>query len=132
MARIHGRNGRLYAGITSSGTAEPIAFLSKWSISFASDTVDVTAFGDTNSVMVQGLPKVNGSITGYYDDATAQLYTAATDGIARKVYLYPSTSTSSQYWYGTATFDFSVDADVNGAVTISGDWNAASAWTKVG
>ena len=132
MARIHGRNGRLYAAITSSGTAEPIAFLSKWSIGFASDTVDVTAFGDTNSVTVQGLPKVSGSFSGFYDDATSQLYTAATDGISRKVYLYPSTSTSTQYWYGTATFDFNVDADVNGAVTVTGDWNATSAWTKNG
>jgi hypothetical protein len=132
VARIHGRNGRLYAAITSSGTAEPIAFLSKWSIGFASDTVDVTAFGDTNSVTVQGLPKVSGSFSGFYDDATAQLYTAATDGISRKVYLYPSTSTSTQYWYGTATFDFNVDADVNGAVTVTGDWNATSAWTKNG
>lgn len=131
MARIHGRNGRLYAAITSGGTAEPIAFLSKWSVSFASDTVDVTAFGDTNKVTVQGLPSTSGSFSGFYDNATAQLYTAATDGVARKCYLYTDTS-SSQYWFGTATFDFSIDADVNGAVTVSGDWNAASAWTKIG
>ena len=35
MSRKAGRQGRLYAGISSGGTAEPIAFLSKWALSSA-------------------------------------------------------------------------------------------------
>jgi len=132
MARIHGRSGRLYAGITSSGTAEPIAFLNSWSVSFSTSDVDVTSFGDTNMVYVSGLPDVSGSFSGFYDDATAQLYTAATDGVARKFYLYPSTGTTGQYWFGTATFDFAVNTGVGEAVTISGDFKAASTVSKVG
>ena len=132
MARIHGRNGRLYAAITSGGTAEPVTFLNQWSINFSVDNVEVTGFGDTNKTYVAGLPDVSGSFSGFYDTDTQQLYTAAQDGVARKVYIYPVASDATEYWYGTALFDFSVSSDVNGAVTISGDWNAASAFTKVG
>lgn len=132
MARIHGRNGRVYMNITSGGTAEPIAFLSSWSISFAVDKAEVTAFGDANKVYVAGLPDASGEFSGFYDDATAQTYTAATDGVARKFYLYPSTLTNGQYWWGTVLPDFSVNAAVGGAAEISSSWNAASAIAKVG
>jgi hypothetical protein len=131
MARKHGRNGRLYVAIASAGVAEPITFLRDWSINFAVDNVDVTAFGDTNKVYVAGLPDSTGSFSGFYDDATQQLYTAATDGVARAFYLYPDTSSTTKYWFGTALFDFNVSAAVDGSVDISGDWNAASAITRI-
>jgi hypothetical protein len=132
MARIAGRNGRLYANITSGGTAEPIAFLNNWSLSFTTDNIEVTAFGDTHKTYVSSLPDVSGSFAGFYDDATAQTYTAATDGVARKFYLYPDNTSTGKYWFGTAFFDFSVSSDVGGAVQVSGDLAAASVVAKVG
>ena len=132
MARIHGKSGRLYAAIASGGSAEPIAYLNSWTIDFSTDKADVTSFGDTNKVYVSGLPDSSGSFGGFYDDATAQLYTAAQDGVARKFYLYPSNAMTGQYWYGTALFDFSVSSGVGDAVSVSGNWNAAGAITKVG
>lgn len=131
MARVAGRSGRLYVSLTSGGTAEPINYLSSWSINFATDNIEVTAMGDTHKVYVSGLPDVSGSFSGFYDDATVQTYTAATDGVARKFYLYPGSSTS-QYWFGTAIFDFNVSADVSGAGQVSGDFAAATAVAKVG
>lgn len=132
MARIHGKSGRLYAAIASGGSAEPIAFLNAWSIDFSTDKADVTSFGDTNKVYVSGLPDAQGSFGGFYDNATAQLYTASQDGVSRKFYLYPDNATTGQYWYGTALFDFSVSSGVGDAVTVSGNWNAAGAITKIG
>lgn len=132
MARIAGRNGRLYAGIASGGTAEPIAYLNKWSMKFATQKSDVTSFGDTGMVYVSGLPDAQGDFAGFYDNATAQLYTAATDGVARKFYLYPDNTSTSQYWFGTALFDFNIDGSVDGPVSISGSWAAASTVAKVG
>lgn len=119
-------------GITSAGTAEPVAYLNNWELTASTDDVEVTAFGDTNKVFVSGLPDVGGSFSGFYDDVTAQTYTAATDGVARKFYLYPNTGTNGQYWYGTAIFDFTASGGVDSAVTISGNWKAASAVTKIG
>jgi predicted secreted protein len=132
MARIAGRNGAMYVNLTSGGTAEPVAFLNHWTLNFAVDTIDVTAFGDTNKVKVAGLPDASGSYSGFFDNATAQTYTAATDGVARKMYLYPDRTTATTYWFGTATLDMSIDASVDGAVTISGNFSAASFFPKVG
>ena len=132
MARIAGRNGRLYMNLTSGGTAEPVAFLNNWSLNFATEKIDVTAFGDTSMVYVSGLPDAQGTYAGFYDDATVQMYTAAADGVARRFYLYPSTTNNGQYWFGTAIFDMSIDATVDGPVAISGSFAAASATAKVG
>jgi hypothetical protein len=134
MARLHGRAGNLYVGLASStAAAEAVAFLSKWQITFDTDDVDVTAFGDLNKVYVSGLPDVGGSFSGFYDDATVQTYTAATDGAARRFYLYPkAASTAGPYWFGTAVFDFTAEGDVAGAVAVSGNFKANSAVGKVG
>lgn len=132
MARISGKDGALYAAISSGGTAEPIAFLNNWSISFAIDKYDGTSFDDSNKTYVAGFPDASGTYAGFYDTATAQLYTAATDGVARKFYLYPTTGNTGQYWYGTAIFDFSVSTPVAGIVTISGSFAASSSVSKVG
>lgn len=131
MARLHGRAGRFYAGITSTGTAEPIAFLNNWSIEFAVDFVEVTAFGDSNKIYVSGLPDAQGSFGGFLDDATQQLYTAASDGVARKFYLYPSNTSTTKYWFGEALFDFSVQGAVDSAVEVSGNWRASTAVIRV-
>lgn len=132
MARIHGRNGVLYVAVASGGSASEIAYLNKWSIEFSVDDVEVTAFGDTNKTYVAGLPDASGSFGGFYDDASAQLYTAARDGVARKFYLYPNRSTPGQYWHGNGIFDFSVESGVGDAVTIQGNFKASSDVLKVG
>jgi hypothetical protein len=132
MARIAGRNGRLYMNLTSGGTAEPVTFLNNWSLNFATEKINVTAFGDTSMIYVSGLPDAQGTYAGFYDDATVQMYTAATDGVARRFYLYPSTTNNGQYWFGTGIFDTNIDATVEGAVAISGSFAAASVTTKVG
>jgi hypothetical protein len=132
MAKLAGRNGSLYMGLGSAGTAEPVAYLSEWSVSFTTDKFDVTSFGDVSKTYVAGLPDFSGNYKGWYDTATAQMYTAATDGVARKFYLYPTTATTTQYWFGTALFDFSIDVGVGAAISISGSFNAATASSKVG
>ena len=134
MARVHGRNGRLYVGIATSAAApESLVYTSKWSMDAATDRQDVTAFGDSQKTYVAGLPDSNISFDGFWDSATAGTYTAALDGEPRKFYLYPVTpSTAGPYWYGTGFFDFSIEVDVAGAVTMKGTASAASTITKVG
>jgi hypothetical protein len=132
MARIGGRNGRIYLAITSAGTAEPIAFQNKWTLNSAADKIEVTAFGDSNKTYVAGLPDASGAFSGFYDDATAQSYTASQDGQPRKFYLYPSLLTVTQYWFGTVLVDFSAEGGVADAVTVSANWSAATAIAKVG
>ena len=133
MARRHGRNGRLYLDISGGGSAASVNFIADWTIDFKTDRVDVTGMGDSNKVYVAGLPDASGSYSGFFDDATAQMYTAAADGLARKFYLYPDiTNTPGVYWFGTSFFDMTATGGVEKAVQISGTFSAATTVAKVG
>ena len=132
MARIHGRNGILYAASASGGTASAAAFLSDWTINFTVDKVDVTAMGDKTKVYVAGLPDAQGDFSGWYDDATSQTYIAATDGVARAFYLYPNSTNALNYFFGTFFPDFSVAGGVGAAVSIKGTWAAGSIVQRYG
>lgn len=134
MARVSGKGGNIYVGVSgSTAAAEPVLSMKKWSADFKTDRMDATAFGDTNKVYVAGLPDGSGSFEGYWDDTNLGTYTAATDGVARRFYLYPKTpSTAGPYWYGTAFFDFSIEVAVDGIVSASGTFSPASSITRVG
>lgn len=133
MARLHGRRGRVYLGIASdSAAAEPLPFVATWGINFTVDRADVTALEDPNRVYVAGLSDASGEFGGFYDDASAQTYTAATDGLPRRFYLYPNRSLNTQYFFGTILPDFSVNAGVADSTQVSSTWAAASGIFKVG
>lgn len=131
MARIHGKSGMVYMAIASGGTAQPVAFLTDYNINFTVDQPEVTAFGDANKIYVSGLPDASGDFSGFYDDATRQMYTAARDGIARAMYLYPSlTLDPNMYWFGNVLPDFAVSGGIAAAVSIKSNWKASSAVIK--
>lgn len=143
MAAIHGRNGRLYVDVNAaaSGNAVSIPFMADYSIDQAKDRVETTSFGDTTKTYVAGLSDASGTINGFYDDSSNQLFTVA-DGAARKFYLYVDVSTPGTtdkpisgsgkgYWYGTATFDVSTSAGVGDVAKQTINWSAASSVSKV-
>jgi len=104
--------------------------MSKWSLDMATDKEEVTAFGDSNKLYVQGLRDIKGSVSGFWDSADDSLFDASesTDGV--KLYLYPSALAPTLYFYGPAWLDASIDVDAKGAVTVSGDFVAAGAWGR--
>lgn len=134
MARTHGRFGQIYVGIaTSAADPSPLPNVRKWSASFENDLEDATSFGDSNHVYVAGLPSGEGSFEGFWDSGTAQTYTAATDGIARKAYLYPTTpAVAGPYWYGTFFFSFDIDVDVQGVTSVKGNFRPSGTISKQG
>ena len=133
MAARHGRNGRLYVAIASGGSASPIPYINEFTQQASTDRVDITSFGDSNRAYVAGLPDAQGTYSGLWDDATAQLFTAASDGVARKLYWYPDTvNAAGVYWFTTAFLDQSQQSSVTDAAKISGTWSAATSFIKVG
>jgi hypothetical protein len=131
VSRIHGRNGIAYIGVNPADLAAPMAFLSDWSINFVVNKVDVTTMGDQNLIWVAGLPDASGDFSGFYDTATAQTYVAATDGLPRNFYLYPSTlgvqgAAPGQYFFGQILPDYSLAGGVTAAVSLKSTWNAAT------
>jgi hypothetical protein len=137
LGRIHGRNGYVYVALTSGAAAQPLAYISDWTVNFTVAKVDVTALGDSNLVWVAGLPDASGDFTGFMDTATSQTYQGAVDGQPRNFYLYPTllavnggpgnaVVSSGQYFFGTILPDYSVSGGVAAAVTMKSTWNAAS------
>lgn len=115
-------------GATAGGVAVPVASLSNWSLDYKTDRVDVTSFGDTNKQYVQGLPDIQGSFAGFWDDSDTTVRQASgTAGV--NTYLYPDfTNAPTKYAYGLATVDFSLAADVGDAVKVTGSFGASGNW----
>jgi hypothetical protein len=105
--------------------ASPCAFVTDWTISKTTEKTDVTAQGDGNKVYVAGLPDASGDFSFWYDDASTQTYAAATDGLPRSFYLYESSLTVANYWFGVILPDFSVAGGVGAAVSGKAAWSAA-------
>lgn len=125
MARLHGRKGRVYLDVAGGGSASPLPFIANWSITFATDRSEVTAMEDANKTYVSGMPDASGDFSGFYDDATAQTFTAASDGVARKFYLYPDHTVTTKYFHGEILVDFTANGGVDGPVALSASWSAA-------
>jgi hypothetical protein len=132
MAKYPARNALLYMSTTLAGVASTVIALNEWTINTATDKIEVTAFGDANKTYVQGLKDLQGSYSGFWDDTETKPFTGADSSDGVKIYLYPSASKMTSYFYGTAWADASMNTSVNGAVTISGSFAAAGSWGRVG
>ena len=130
MARYHGKKGLVYIAPSGTGAAVSIGALSEWTADFTVDTVEVSAFGDTNKQYVVGLADAKGTLSGFFDDTIDGLFTACESYAAVRMYLYPSSDAITKYWYGTAFTDFSVSTGVAAAVAVSGNWTAAGTWAR--
>jgi hypothetical protein len=129
MAAHAGRTGVVYLAIESStGVATQTVKLNAWTINRATDKYDITSFGDTNKTYVQGLPDVQGTISGFWDDTETKPFAGAASSNGVKMYLYPDSTSATKYAYGIAWLDVSIETPVSGAVTISGNFAAANSW----
>jgi hypothetical protein len=130
MAVYAAKKGVIYLSTTGSGTAASVIKLNAWTINQSTDKIEVTSFGDLNKTYVQGLPDLQGSFKGFWDDTESKPFTGAssTDGV--KMYLYPSSDAPTKYWYGPAWLDVTMDVPVSGSVAISGAFAANGSWGK--
>jgi hypothetical protein len=133
MARASGRNGYIYLDQSSAatGSASPWSYVKSWKLSQATDTQEVTSFGDTTKVYVQGLPDASGSFDGFLSLGTAGFQYLSSG--ARKMYLYPdATGTPGTYWFGTINCSTDFEGDVGDVLKVSVSWTAASSIGLVG
>jgi hypothetical protein len=128
MAVYAGRKGVVYLSTTGSGAATNVIKLNTWTVNKTTDKIEVTACGDANKTYVQGLPDLQGTIGGFWDDTESKPFTAASSSDGCKLYLYPSSDITTKYFYGPAWLDVSMDTNVAGAVTISANFAANGSW----
>ena len=130
MSAHAGRTGAVYIAIESAtGVATTCIKLNAWTLDRATDTFEVTSFGDSNKTYVQGLPDLKGTISGSWDDTETKPFAGAISSTGVKLYLYPDiTNSPTKYAYGTAWLNASINTPVAGAVTLSGNYVAQSSW----
>lgn len=134
MARTHGRHGLLYLAETTGGSARPVAATKSWSVDAQTDYADATAQGDASKQSAAGLPGGSGSFEAFYDAAayTGAVFTAALDGLARKMYFYPDRNDMAKYMFTTAYVSGNISSAVDGMTSVSGTWSAATDMVYVG
>jgi hypothetical protein len=130
MAKYHGQGGRVYLSTSASGTAIAAVGLSSWSLDSPTDRVEVTSFEDVNKTYVQGKKDISGEFSGFWDNADDALFDGADSADGVKLYLYPSKDVPTVYFYGPAWLDSSIECGVDGAITISGSFQANGAWGR--
>ena len=131
--RIHGNKGQVKLDPTGAGgvTAVAVGSLNAWSLDMARDTVDVTAFQDTNKQYVPGLMDIKGTIGGWWDSAeSGPIFDAAEGDVPVWLELIPSTLAPTYFWSGLAYLDASIDVSATGAVGIESNFVAGGPWSR--
>ena len=106
-----------------------VADLNSWTLDMDRDTVDVTAFGDTNKQFVLGLPNFSGTYSGFWNSTTSPtLFNAILGTVAVGLKLTPDTATATAFFSGKAYLSGGINVSSNGAVTVAGNFVAASNW----
>lgn len=128
MARYHGNAGAFYMAPDGTGVSVALSGTAEWTLDMSTDRVDVTAFNDANKQSVAGLENIAGTLSGFWDNTKDELYDAMQSVDGTKLYLYPSTSDPTKYWYGPAWVDMSISVGVADAVKFSGTFAANGTW----
>lgn len=130
--RRHGSKGQVKMDPTGGATTVVVADLNAWTLNQARDTVDVTAFQDTNKQYVVGLPDVKGTVGGWWNSATSPvLFDAAAADIPVMLELVPSTIDPTFLFKGLAYLDAAINVSATGAVSISGNFVGAGPWSQL-
>lgn len=128
----HAKDAVVYLSPDGSTQASLLVGATEWTLDMSTDTVEVTSFGDTNKVYVQGLPDVSGNINGYVTDTEDKWFKAQRSTTAVRFYLYWSKQMTGKYAYGTGWFRCSMSNTITAANEISGSFVAAGPWAIIG
>jgi len=129
MARYNGRHGLVYLAGTGAAAAVAVARLNAWTLDMSRNFSDATAFNDLNQQFTGGIPNLQGTLSGVWDDTDDALYDSMMNVSGGKaMYLYPSSLVLTKYWYGRAEVDFSPSVGVADTITFSANFAATNDW----
>ena len=128
-----GRDGLVKWDPTGGATGTALVSIKSWTLSLATEKINVTCFQDTNRVYIPGMRDISGSLTGFWnsDDMSLIEATALTEPGTLDLIPHsndPSAATPHSF-KGTAYMDAELDTDVEGAPALSGTFMAAGPWT---
>ena len=129
MATLHGRGGKVAIRPGTGGTAALIAEAKRWSIETDRQLDDDSAFGDTWRTQQPGMLSWSFEIECNFDNAEADLWTAAIALSTTGLYLYPDAGTATRYYSGECWPKVSIEVGIDGVaiMRLSGDGDGAPA-----
>ncbi len=130
MAIKTGRYGTVkYSAVGSASPLTTVLSVNGWKLSLKTDYEDVTCFGDSNKVYIQGLRDINGTITGFWNSSALLLVDASQQTVPGYLQLAPNSTESTFTFAGLAWMDVDIDCTVKGAPKLSATFKAAGTWT---
>jgi hypothetical protein len=123
---VHGKNGLIYLSGTELSAANA------WNLKIDTDSAETSVFGDSWKSRQVGLNDWSGNVSGFHDQDSKPLQTAATAGVSVALLIYPKRSDLSTYYSGSAIFSFSSEAGMDAAVGASADFVGNGALTMTG
>lgn len=132
--RASGINGGIVTGGPIGGAGTLVAAKTQFTIANTRDYFDGSAFGDTNKRWFPGLRNAEGTYTGLLDLSGDLLFTAAGLG-AQLLYLYGDTGLGAstigvhEIAHGSGFLDSTVDCNLNGMISVSGNFRASANWS---
>jgi hypothetical protein len=128
MSIKSGRYGQVKMGVDEA-TAVVVVSLNNWTISLATERIEVTCFQDTNKVYVPGMRDISGSVGGFWNSAELAIIDATDDDVPVYLELTPNTNEPTFLFSGPAYIDAEIEVPVSGAPTMSGNFGAGGSWT---
>jgi len=132
---LSGRDGLVKWDPTGVGglTAEALASIKAFTLSLATEKINVTCFQDTNRVYIPGMRDISGTLTGFWNSDDMSLIEATALTAPGMLELIPHSNDPSaatpHAFTGLAYMDAELDTDVEGAPALSGTFMAAGPWT---
>jgi len=123
---IHGKNALIYV------SAVEIVGGNTWSLSIATDNVEVPKFGDQWKDRVTGMSGWSGNITAWDQVTSNPIADAAVAGTTVSLLIYPDRNTLGTYYNGSVIFGMSAAGGVAAGVTQDGDFVGDGALTQTG
>lgn len=125
-APFHGKNALIYvSGVEIVGG-------NTWSISVATDNVEVPQFGEEWKNRVTGMRGWSGNITAWDQGDSNPIADAAVAGTTVSLLIYPKKSVLGTYYSGSAIFGLSAAGGVAAGVTQDGDFAGDGTLTMTG
>lgn len=132
MAILTGRYGLIRwdaTGLPSPPTPLTVISLDAWKLSLKTDYEEVTCFGDTNKVYIQGMRDISGNLGGFWNSSNYVLVTATGSTVPGYLELTPNSNEGTYKFGGLAYLDADIDCSVKGAPKLSSTFKAAGPWT---
>lgn len=130
---LAGRDGLVKWDPTGGATAVPLASIKSFTLSLATEKINVTCFQDTNRVYIPGMRDISGTLAGFWNSDDMSLIEATALTTPGMLELIPHTSdpnaTTPHKFSGLAYMDAELDTDVEGAPALSGTFMAGGDWT---